>query len=251
MTAAVKVRNVVFGEGIPKICVPLTGIDLEELIEATKALQSAPFDFIEWRADFYKQIEDPNIRLEAMTFLKKQLGEIPILFTLRTSNEGGEITISSEDYIRLNRSVIDSGLVDLVDVELSMGNDALQALVASAHETEVKIVASFHDFVATPPKEVIVNHLCMMQKLGADIAKFAATPQSPRDVLTLLDATLTMKEEHGDTPVITMSMNGLGAISRVCGSVFGSCVSFGTVGNASAPGQLPAQLLSAFLQGLA
>lgn len=251
MTASVKVRNIVFGEGIPKICVPLTGIDLEELKESTKAIQGAPFDFVEWRADFYKQIEDPSIRLEAMTFLRKQFGEIPILFTLRTSNEGGKLAITSEDYIKLNRSVIDSGLVDLVDVEFSMENGALQALVADAHLTEVKIVASFHDFVATPPKEIIVNHLCMMQKLGADIAKFAATPQSARDVLTLLDATLTMKEEHGDTPVITMSMAELGAISRVCGGVFGSSVSFGTVGSASAPGQLPAQLLSTFLQNLA
>lgn len=251
MTASVKVRNIVFGEGIPKICVPLTGINLEELKESTKAMTSAPFDFVEWRADFYNQIEDPDVRLEAMTFLRKQLGEIPILFTLRTSNEGGKLTISREDYISLNRSVMDSGLMDLVDVELSLGNAALQTLVAAAHGTEVKIVASFHDVVSTPPKEVIVNHLCMMQKLGADIAKFAVTPQSARDVLTLLDATLTMKEEHGDTPVITMSMGGQGAISRVCGSVFGSSVSFGTVGKASAPGQLPAELLSTFLHSLA
>ena len=42
-------------------------------------------------------------------------------------------------------------------------------------------------------------------------------PQSERDVLTLLDATLTMKEEHDETPVITMSMGHKGVISRICG----------------------------------
>ena len=127
----------------------------------------------------------------------------------------------------------------------------MAVLVEAAHRTGVKIIGSTHDNHATPAKEQIVRHLCQMQQLGADIAKFAVMPQSSRDVLTLLDATLTMQEEHADTPVITMSMGGQGAISRVCGSVFGSCVTFGTAGKASAPGQLPADLLSTFIQSLA
>ena len=90
-----------------------------------------------------------------------------------------------------------------------------------------------------------------MQSLGADIVKFAVMPQCERDVLTLLDATLTMKEDHDDTPVITMSMGGQGLVSRLAGEVFGSCLTFGTAGKASAPGQIPANLLSTFLQTLA
>ena len=62
---------------------------------------------------------------------------------------------------------------------------------------------------------------------------------------------LTMKEEHSDTPVITMSMSPTGVISRICGQLVGSCVTFGTAGKASAPGQIPANLLSTFLQTLA
>ena len=58
-----------------------------------------------------------------------------------------------------------------------------------------------------------------MQSLGADIVKFAVMPQCERDVLTLLDATLTMKEEHSDTPVITMSMSHrASAVSAVSSS---------------------------------
>lgn len=37
-----------------------------------------------------------------------------------------------------------------------------------------------------------------------------------------------MKEEHSDTPVITMSMSPTGVISRICGQLVGSCVTFGT-----------------------
>ena len=89
-----------------------------------------------------------------------------------------------------------------------------------------------------------------MQELGCDLAKYAVMPQCERDVLTLLDATLTMKEHYPDTPVITMSMGPLGAVSRISGELFGSALTFGTAGTASAPGQLPARTLSAFLQQL-
>lgn len=251
MKAAVKVRNVVFGEGLPKICVPLTDTNFAELKQSVEAMKKVPFDFVEWRADFYQDIEDYTMRFQAMTFLREQLGDTPILFTVRTSPEGGKLEISTEDYIKLNCSVIENGLLDLIDVELSRGDDTMTVIRDAAHQAGAKIIGSFHDNFATPSKDRIVHLLCQMQQLGADLVKFAATPQNPRDVMTLLDATLTMKEEHSETPVITMSMGKQGIISRVCGSVFGSSVTFGTAGKASAPGQLPADLLSAFLASLA
>ena len=63
-------------------------------------------------------------------------------------------------------------------------------------------------------------------------------PQSPQDVLTLLSATLTMKEKYATQPLITMSMGKIGGVSRVTGRLFGSAMTFGTVGQASAPGQI-------------
>ena len=62
--------------------------------------------------------------------------------------------------------------------------------------------------------------------------------QSPQDVLTLLAATLTMKEKYATRPLITMSMGKSGGVSRVTGRLFGSAMTFGTVGQASAPGQI-------------
>ncbi len=77
-----------------------------------------------------------------------------------------------------------------------------------------------------------------MQDLGADLPKIAVMPQSPQDVLTLLAATLTMKEKYATRPLITMSMGKSGGVSRVTGRLFGSAMTFGTVGQASAPGQI-------------
>ena len=47
-----------------------------------------------------------------------------------------------------------------------------------------------------------------------------------------------MVNNYADRPIITMSMAATGVISRVCGEVFGSALTFGAVGKASAPGQI-------------
>ena len=236
---------------MPKICIPVTDTNLDDLKKSVNLIRNTPFDLIEWRADFYTGMEDPEIRIKAMTLFRNALGNIPVLFTIRTSVEGGMMEIDTETYTKTILAVIDSGLIDLVDVELSRGEETMKTIVAAAHRVGVKVVASRHDFTATPDKNIIISNLCLMQSLGADIVKFAVMPQCERDVLTLLDATLTMKEEHSDTPVITMSMSPTGVISRICGQLVGSCVTFGTVGKASAPGQIPANLLSTFLKTLA
>lgn len=260
MKAFVQVRNMTLGTGCPKICIPLTDTDLSHLKQSAQTVLDSPCDFIEWRADFYAGFREEHKRTEALSMLREILGEIPILFTIRTRKEGGQADISTEEYLEINRSVIESGLADLVDVELMKGDEVMNALVAAAQcsfvqsannsGTTVKIVGSRHNFEQTPEEAEIVESLCKMQSLGADIAKFAVMPTCERDVLTLLSATLTMKEMHPDTPVITMSMGRLGVISRVCGSFTGSSVTFGTAGQASAPGQLPADRLKSFLDYL-
>ena len=50
--------------------------------------------------------------------------------------------------------------------------------------------------------------LTRMQSLGADIAKIAVMPTCSADVLTLLDATCTMRDKYAHIPLITMSMSG-------------------------------------------
>lgn len=244
MSQTVTVKNVTFGEGHPKIAIPLTAPDLSGLEHALEALQDGPCDLIEWRADCYASIREAGALQAPLALFREAVPQLPLLFTIRTSVEGGNLEISTEDYVSLLEEAIQSHAIDLVDVELSRGLKAVEELVPCAHENGVKVVGSCHDFHKTPAKEEIVDTLCTMQRLGCDLAKYAMMPQKEEDVLTLLEATLTMKREHPETPVITMSMGPLGAISRICGERFGSAVSFGTAGPASAPGQLPARLLA-------
>ena len=243
----VVVRNVAIGEGIPKICVPIVGVTREEIIESANCILKTPVDVVEWRVDWYEDIFDFAKVEETAKQLREVLGEIPILFTFRTSKEGGEKAIETEAYVELNQNIAKTGLVDLVDVEAFTGDEAVKEVVAVAHEYGVKVVASNHDFDKTPEKEDIVARLRKMQDLGADIPKIAVMPKSKKDVLTLLSATEETTTNYADRPIITMSMAGTGVISRLCGEVFGSALTFGAAGKASAPGQMGVEDLSTVL----
>ena len=243
----VKVRNIEIGAGIPKICVPIVGVTREEILAAAENIKSTKADVVEWRVDWYEDIFDFTKPEATMQALREVLGEMPILFTFRTSKEGGEKAIETEAYVELNQNAAKTGLVDLVDVEAFSGDDAVKAVVDIAHENGVKVIASNHDFHKTPEKEEIVSRLRKMQELGADIPKIAVMPQNKKDVLTLLAATEEMVSEYADRPIITMSMSGTGVISRLCGEVFGSALTFGAVGKVSAPGQMGIEDLTTVL----
>lgn len=248
MIHAVKVRNVEIGTGIPKICVPIVGVTQGEILTAARDIKRSKADVAEWRVDWYEDIFDSAKTEETLRNLRTELGEMPLLFTFRTAREGGEREIPKDAYTELNRRAARSGLIDLVDVEIFMGDDAVRAILETAHEHGVKVVASNHDFHGTPDQADIVSRLRRMQELGADIPKIAVMPQSKKDVLTLLDATEEMVSEYADRPVITMSMSGTGVISRLCGEVFGSALTFGAVGRTSAPGQMRAEDLAEVLE---
>jgi 3-dehydroquinate dehydratase-1 len=243
MNKAVKVKQIVLGEGKPKICIPLTEPDIASLRVKLKEVRATAHDLVEFRADRLRFLSDSEIMNQALQTLHEELPEDPILFTIRTSVEMDEIELSSEVYETLCRRALESGLIDLIDIELSRGLPLVEKLVGAAHAAGVKAVISCHLRDVTPETDVMVNCLRTMQAAGADIAKLAVMPRCERDVLRLLDATLTMKEDPDACPVITMAMGPLGALSRISGALTGSVLTFGAVGSTSAPGQLPAAAL--------
>ena len=98
------------------------------------------------------------------------------------------------------------------------------------------MIASHHDFDATPDDRILRMLMEQMQQGGADVAKLAVMPQSADDVVRLLKLTNDMKQKYPTLPVVTMSMGALGVVSRMAGEIFGSCITFGAVGETSAPG---------------
>lgn len=234
----VKIKEVILGEGIPKICVPLIGKNIEELVQEVKLLKDIEIDLVEMRADFFEDIYDISQVKNAIYKVRNILKDIPIIFTFRSFREGGKRKISDEFYFKLNKEICEMKLIDIIDVELFTEKSMLLQLVEIAHSKNIKVIMSKHDFSKTPEKEHIISTLVSMQKFGADITKIAVMPQSTEDVLTLLNATNDMMIKFADRPFITIAMNGQGVISRITGEIFGSSVTFASLIESSAPGQL-------------
>lgn len=248
MIQTVNVRGIQLGAGIPKICVPIVGKTREEILTQAGQFSTIPADICEWRCDWYEDIFSWEKTRDTLTALRAALGNLPLLMTFRTAAEGGEKEIQPTQYAALLCQAAATGLVDLLDVELFLGDGIFTQILTCAHENGVKVIASNHDFHATPPKEEILARLTRMQSLGADIAKIAVMPTCSADVITLLDATCTMRDKYAHIPLITMSMSGTGVVSRLCGEEFGSAMTFGAASAASAPGQIGVEKLAAVLR---
>lgn len=244
----VVVRNIEIGSGMPKVCVPIVEKTREDILSTAKAICSTEADLVEWRADWYEDVSAFSEVIKTADMLRSILGETPLLFTFRSAREGGEKELSLESYATLLESVAKTGFVDLIDVEVFSGDDAVKNIIQTAHAHGVKVIASNHDFEGTPAREELVARLCKMQDLGADILKIAVMPQTRSDVLTLLSVTEEISSRHTSRPVITMSMGRTGTLSRLCGEVFGSAVTFASFGKVSAPGQIAIEDLKAGLR---
>ncbi|WP_133627206.1 type I 3-dehydroquinate dehydratase [Fonticella tunisiensis] len=239
MTKVVKIRDVVIGEGMPKICVPMVGETISQLIEEANYLKGLDLDVVEWRVDFYENVTDIDKVKEALQEIRKVLTTQPIIFTFRSAKEGGQKEVSTSYYVELNKAIAATKLIDVIDVELFNDEKDVKELIEAAHANGVAVIISNHDFHKTPAKEEIISRLRRAAELGGDIPKIAVMPTCTADVITLLDATRITREQYVDGPIITMSMAGKGVISRLSGELFGSALTFGAAKKVSAPGQIP------------
>ena len=159
----VRIRTLEIGSGMPKICVPVVGKTEKEILEGAERAKAAKPDLVEFRVDWYEEAADSKKVAALLEKLRKCLGELPVLFTFRSSREGGEAALSDGAYQNLNEAAIASGFVDCVDVELFSGDAVVKAVVAAAHSNHVKVIASNHDFEKTPAAEEL---LARLQKLS-------------------------------------------------------------------------------------
>lgn len=235
-----------FGGGSVRICVPVVARREEELEAALSALKKSreDYDLVEFRADYYP-LPDPGSVRRVIGRVKEASGDAPLLFTYRTAEEGGAGHISDREYRDMNLTAASFG-ADLVDVQLQWADSDMpgrRELIGELQKKGAAVIGSYHDFQGTPPAEEMVRKLARMQILGFDITKIAVMPKDREDVLELMFASVSMREGWADRPYVTMAMGDIGRISRAAGSFTGSCITFGSLTESSAPGQIPAHLL--------
>ena len=268
-------RSIPAPGGLPAVVVSLTGPSLAQALTQARSAIDAGADVLELRVDLLEEAcalaapEPLDAATAAAQVLEclRGLGEAidatdgadagaPVLLTCRTAAEGGRAQLDDTAYGAFLRSVLD-GLADwapehrpaAIDVEVQRG--CLPQVCAQAHALGIDVVASFHDFEATPADEALAEVLARMAREGADLAKIAVWPTSVDDVARLLGVCARATAGAGEgtglgVPVAAMSMGALGAVSRVA-PAFGSALTFAVVpdeqgqARVSAPGQLPIQ----------
>lgn len=243
----ITVRGVEIGKDRPKICIPVIGKNDEEIMVQAKEAVVKNADIIEWRADYYDCVFQPECITNILEKLRCGIGNIPLIFTFRTGQEGGMRPIESAAYMRLNKMAAMSGMVDFIDVEVHREPMIVKAIMDNAHEAGAYVIGSCHDFHKTASETEMLKQLKEINDSAADIVKMAVMPDSMEDVLNLLTVTWKASRAGIDKPLITMSMGDMGSISRVCGEYFGSAVTFGEACGSSAPGQFEARELHTVL----
>lgn len=208
---------------------------------------------------------------------------LPILATVRSTEEAGT-NIAQEHTEPALDAVIDGACARVKAIDIEWSHPRRNALLAAARSAGLSVVASAH-FFAGPIGATRMRALWQeMARAGgagtaegagrADgavegswlIGKIAIMPRDRADVDELMGLARDMATGVGvsagasarapgastagvgdadSIPVIAIAMGELGQASRVDGPRFGSCASFATVGQASAPGQMPAARLAA------
>ncbi|WP_337080841.1 type I 3-dehydroquinate dehydratase [Acinetobacter pittii] len=231
-----------------KTIVPITVKTKEQaLAQAQVIANTADADLAEFRIDLLSFASDTKQVIALGHELKKILGNKPMIATIRTKNEGGQLEISDVDYGKTYQAYLKNPFMDWLDVEMFRDQKVVSEIVQKAHQKKVLIVMSNHDFQKTPSQDEIEKRLLKQDQMGADILKIAVMPKSKQDVFTLMNATLKVSQQT-TKPLLTMSMGQLGTISRVATANMGGSYSFGMIGQASAPGQIDVTKLKQILQ---
>ena len=161
---------------------------------------------------------------------------LPLIFTVRQQDEGGEWVGSRGDRERLFQSVLPicSGL----DVELA--SDSADTVVRLAQSQEKVPVVSFHDFVGTPPYRQLEEIVQRGAAFGEVIVKIATLIETLKDMACL---ERLLGEYAEKISLCVLGMGPLGPKSRTSFPSLGSCLTYGYLDSSVAPGQVSAQEL--------
>ena len=234
-----KIKAVDFLPNKQNLCIPITSKTLETLKSDLALILALKPDVIEWRADYFEEIERFD---DAVLLFKTQAAHLPLIYTMRDAKEGGVIDYSERQRIFYLEKIVDSETFDLIDIEWLAPQNMIKRAMTLRMEKGFKLILSNHDFHQTPDSAEIIRRLTEMKSAGADLVKVAYHAQHEMDALVLLEASLKARPII-KMPQIALSMGTLGIITRIFGYQYGSVLTYVVGVAASAKGQLPIDTL--------
>jgi 3-dehydroquinate dehydratase-1 len=201
------------------ICIPIFQKDFKSVLRSAKNSVEAGADILEIRID---ALDNPNPDL--VSHIIKEI-KYPLIATNRRIEEGGFFQGTESE--RIDILLEAAKYADMVDIELQTSEEHIEKIVKASKST----IISYHDFEKTPSTNHLLDVVKRERALG-DIAKFAVMPQNISDTLIVLNVLSQVQDTVG------ISMGELGKYTRVIAPLFGSPITFASLDNKSAPGQI-------------
>ncbi|MEK9730445.1 MAG: type I 3-dehydroquinate dehydratase [Candidatus Poseidoniales archaeon] len=228
----------------PKVCVTLDGTDIEQIADEAARANLSGADMVELRFDrLYlipmepvevetedgelkpivppeeewarKNLEDIDVEA-TITQLKERI-PLPVIFTVRGTDEGGFFPGTEKQRLAILESAIASK-VSWIDIELEIDSSSRDSLVASAKSNGINIIGSKHDVEGTPSSDEILE-LVQSNVENGDIIKFCSTINDHQDALQIVEACQKLKET--ETKYALMGVGNGGDWARLHAPVFG------------------------------
>ncbi|MBR6405631.1 MAG: type I 3-dehydroquinate dehydratase [Lachnospiraceae bacterium] len=245
----ITIRDLVIGEGKPKICVTVTGKDENSIIsEAHRAFLSAA-EIIEWRADYFEGVQDDVMLIRMLKTIRMNIGSKAFLFTYRTKEEGGTIPFRDTEYMHILKIAIDSRLIDLIDIECCVSEYMAMEMIAYARQKNIYMIGSNHTAGFSLSIGEMEYRVRYMQKLGVDIARLTVIPQRKRDAYRLLLTTHDLAEDL-NFPIAVLGLGEYGKYTRVLGELFGSCLTCAVLDAGDDPSEISVSRMASLLDNL-
>lgn len=211
------------------LCAVIKGPSLEMAFQQIEKASTLA-DLVELRLDFFEVLDLEKIRK------LKSLFSIPMLFTLRSSLEGGAFQGHEEERLQriLQLATLQPQYLDLENHIPGIFFD----IIASQYP-EIKVINSYHNFKKTP-EDLLLLYKEMQQK-NAHFYKIAVRSESTLDAMRILKLL-----EQADKKLIAISMGIDGEPSRILGKAFGCPITYASLEEcqSSAPGQLTVKTLT-------
>jgi 3-dehydroquinate dehydratase, type I len=178
---------------------------------------------------------DEMIENQLISWIKEaKEANLPIIGTLRASDEGGAFVGSEEERFRFIQKIIPN--VDFMDIEQKSSIQNILKCRETAEKSKTKIILSSHFFNDTPSAEKLKEIIQNSFEKGADISKVAVMPKTAGDVLKLYQAGLEF--ETNKNSLCLIAMGEIGKQTRIAAPLYGSVLSYGYIDEVAAPGQL-------------
>jgi len=234
------------------ICVAIPVTNFETAIQTAKDAVKQRAQFIEFRVDYAPDVTQWS------TAKFRQLVEsvsIPTILTMRMKSEGGQQELEEETRIEILKKII-LAKPTYVDLEVHSPAQTLQTLYQLCLEKQVKRIYSLHNFQMTPndiETQTIINQIrahCpgLNDPLDEDsVIKLIFFARCQRDNLVVLDVCQNMT--HFKRKIICFCMGEKGIYSRVMCLKSGALLSYASLTESTAPGQISISKFYEFIDG--